>query len=74
MEGANATGVPILAIDIPTGLDCDTGEAAGPVIRAVRTITFVARKVGFDVPGAAQYTGEVIVADIGIPVQDVPEP
>ena len=34
VEGANATGVPILAIDIPTGLDCDTGEAAGPVIRA----------------------------------------
>jgi NAD(P)H-hydrate epimerase len=74
VEGANATGVPILALDIPTGLDCDTGEAPGPVIRAARTITFVARKVGFDAPGAAQYTGDILVADIGIPVEDVPEP
>lgn len=74
VEAANATGVPILAIDIPTGLDCDSGQAAGPVIRAKKTITFVARKAGFDAPGAAAYTGEVIIADIGVPVQDVPEP
>jgi NAD(P)H-hydrate epimerase len=74
VEAANATGVPILAIDIPTGLDCDSGLAAGPVIRATRTITFVARKAGFDAPGAAEYTGQVTVADIGVPVQDVPLP
>ncbi len=69
VEAANATGVPILAIDIPTGLDCDTGEALGPTIRAKKTITFVARKVGFDGPGAAEYTGEVVVTDIGVPAQ-----
>ncbi|NQU75301.1 MAG: NAD(P)H-hydrate epimerase [Planctomycetes bacterium] len=68
---ANAAGVPILAIDIPTGLDCDTGQALGPAIRAATTITFVARKRGFDAPGAADYTGKVIVADIGVPI---PEP
>jgi NAD(P)H-hydrate epimerase len=74
VQAANATGLPILAIDIPTGMDCDTGAAPGPVIRARQTITFVARKLGFDAAGAAEFTGKVTVADIGIPVQDVPEP
>jgi len=67
VEAANATGVAILAIDIPTGLDADTGQAPGPAIRAMSTITFVARKVGFDSPGAEVYTGQVVVADIGVP-------
>ena len=67
VQAANATGVPILAIDIPTGLDCDNGTAEGPAIRAIRTVTFVARKAGFDAPGAAAFTGEVVVADIGLP-------
>jgi len=68
VTAANATGTKILAIDIPTGLDCDTGRTAGPCIRAAATITFVARKVGFDAPTAAAYTGEVLVAGIGVPV------
>lgn len=69
VQAANAAGVPILAIDIPTGLDCDSGRPLGPTIQARKTVTFVARKVGFDAPGAAEYTGEVVVADIGVPVQ-----
>ncbi len=68
----NAAGRPVVAIDIPTGLDCDTGEAAGPAIRAKLTVTFVARKVGFDSPSAQQYTGRVIVADIGVPADIIP--
>ena len=72
VEAANATGLPILAIDVPTGLDCDTGKPLGPAIRATMTITLVARKVGFDAPGAADYTGEVVVADIGVPDDMVP--
>jgi hydroxyethylthiazole kinase-like uncharacterized protein yjeF len=64
----NAAGRPVVALDIPTGLDCDTGAADGPVIRAALTVTFVARKKGFDAPGAAEYTGQVIVADIGVPL------
>jgi NAD(P)H-hydrate epimerase len=58
----------ILAIDIPSGLDCDTGKPLGPAcIRATRTVTFVAEKAGFGNPEAKQYLGEVIVAGIGCP-------
>ncbi len=64
----NATGKPVVAIDIPTGLDCDTGAAPEPTIKAKLTVTFAARKIGFDVPGASDYTGKVVVADIGVPV------
>ncbi len=60
-------GGPVLAIDIPSGMDPDTGEPLGPTIRATRTVTLAARKVGFARPGAADYTGEVTVADIGVP-------
>ena len=58
---------PILAVDVPSGLDCDTGEAASTTVRAVHTCTFVAQKPGFVVPGAEQYTGVVQVLDIGAP-------
>ena len=37
----------MLAVDVPSGLDCDTGQPLGPCVRAVRTVTFVAEKVGF---------------------------
>ena len=67
VEQINAAGRPVVALDIPTGLDCDTGAADGPVIRAAITVTFAARKKGFDAPGAAAYTGNVVVADIGVP-------
>ncbi len=63
---ANGSGAPILALDIPTGMNCDTGRPQGETIRATETVTFVAGKVGFDVPGAAAYTGAVTVADIGV--------
>ena len=57
---------PVLAIDIPSGLDPDTGEPLGPTVRATKTVTMAAVKVGFRKPGAEQYTGEVILADIGV--------
>ncbi len=66
VEAINASRRTVLAVDIPTGLDCDTGEAFGPVVHAKLTVTFVARKKGFDSPQSARYTGEVRVADIGI--------
>ncbi|MDP9173539.1 MAG: NAD(P)H-hydrate epimerase [Planctomycetota bacterium] len=67
-------GVPILAIDIPSGLDCDTGKPLGRVcIRANRTVTFVAEKVGFAQPAAREFLGEVIVADIGCPRELIDE-
>lgn len=69
VEQVNAAGRPVVALDIPTGLDCDTGQAVGATIRAAMTVTFVARKKGFDAPGSERFTGEVIVADIGIPAE-----
>ena len=58
---------PVLAIDLPSGLDCDTGRPPGACIRATRTITFVAEKLGFASPQARQYLGQVIVGSIGCP-------
>ena len=58
----------IVAIDLPSGLDCDTGVPSNATVCADLTITFVARKIGFDAPHAAAYVGHVEVADIGAPV------
>ena len=57
---------PIIALDIPSGLDCDTGLPMETAIRAEETITFAALKKGFQVSGATEYTGSVTVASIGI--------
>jgi NAD(P)H-hydrate epimerase len=57
---------PVLAIDIPSGLDPDTGKPLGPTVRATKTVTLAAIKIGFRKPGAAEYTGEVVLADIGV--------
>lgn len=57
----------VFAVDLPSGLDCDTGEAPGACIRANLTATFVAPKVGFGRPEAARWLGEVHVLDIGAP-------
>jgi len=67
VEQINAAGRSVVAVDIPTGLDCDTGRADGPVVRADLTVTFVAPKRGFELGGAREYTGAVVVVDIGIP-------
>jgi len=66
IEGINSLGKAIVAIDIPSGLDCDTGEPLGAAIRAAATITFVAGKPGFKNPETVKYTGEIYVASIGV--------
>ncbi len=66
IESINACNSPIMAVDIPSGLDCDTGEPLGAVIRAAWTVTFVAVKKGFVSARTVQYTGEIFVASIGI--------
>jgi len=67
IESINAQNCPILAVDIPSGLDCDTGEPLGAAIRASYTVTFVSAKTGLtSASSAAQYTGEVFVASIGV--------
>jgi NAD(P)H-hydrate epimerase len=67
IEAINDSGKPVFALDLPSGLDADTGVPLGIAVRAEATATFVAPKLGFAAPGAADYTGEVAVIDIGLP-------
>ena len=67
-------GVRILAVDLPSGLDADSGTPSrdesgryAPCVKADATVTFVARKRGFDQPASREFTGEVLVAGIGVP-------
>lgn len=68
-----ATCIPVIAVDLPSGLDCDTGLPLGVAIRAQRTVTFVAEKFGFRIPTSPQYTGEITVVDIGCPIELIAE-
>ena len=67
VEHLNRIPAKRLAIDLPTGLDCDTGEAPGAVFHANLTTTFVARKPGFTLAAGPAVVGEVRVVGIGIP-------
>jgi len=69
----NASGVPVLAVDIPSGLDCDTGLPLGPCVRASHTVTFVAQKKGFANPAATEWLGQIHVAHIGAPRAVLPQ-
>jgi NAD(P)H-hydrate epimerase len=65
IEAMNATGRPIVAIDVPSGLDADTGMGAEAAVRAAATLTLVAPKAGL---AGASNAGRVFIADIGMPV------
>lgn len=65
IEAINSAGSRILAIDLPSGLDCDTGKSLGTCVQADKTATFVAEKKGF--AAGASFTGDVHVIDIGVP-------
>lgn len=73
ISAINTSGRPVFAVDLPSGLDCDTGipidGPQGSCIRATMTATFVARKLGFENPAAHAFIGEVRVIDIGVPHQ-----
>ena len=58
---------PVVAIDGPSGLDCNTGEVLGASVHAVRTVTFGAPKVGFSLGDGPALVGDLVVADISIP-------
>lgn len=58
---------PVVAVDVPSGLDADTGRPLGAAVRATVTVTMGLPKAGFLAPGAAEFVGEVVVADIGHP-------
>ncbi|HEX7080154.1 MAG TPA: NAD(P)H-hydrate dehydratase [Gammaproteobacteria bacterium] len=63
----NASGAPVLALDVPSGLDADTGKALGDAVRAAATVTFVALKQGLFLGDAPDYRGALEFADLMIP-------
>lgn len=67
VEAINRGGKPVLALDLPSGMDADTGAPLGLAVRAAITASFVAAKTGFARPGAEEWTGRVEIVDIGVP-------
>jgi NAD(P)H-hydrate epimerase len=63
----NQTGKPVFAVDIPSGLNADTGAVCGVCIRATATATFAFAKIGHVLYPGNEYTGRLRVVDIGIP-------
>ena len=57
----------VVSLDVPSGLDADTGAAVGDAVRADKTVTFVAEKAGFADPAAEAFLGQVVIAEIGLP-------
>ena len=66
IERINATHAPVVAVDLPSGVDASTGEIAGAVVDADLTVTFHAAKVGLAVAPGRFHAGRVVVVDIGL--------
>ncbi len=67
IDEINSSGRPVLAVDIPSGVDGLTGAVKGPAVRALRTVTFAYPKTGLYLYPGAALVGELVVRDIGIP-------
>ena len=67
IEAVNACGRPVLAMDVPSGLDSDTGRAHGIAVRADVTVTYVAHKVGCHVGPDSACVGRLILDDLDLP-------
>jgi ADP-dependent NAD(P)H-hydrate dehydratase / NAD(P)H-hydrate epimerase len=66
IERINAAGAPVLAVDLPSGIDASTGEVAGAAVDAAVTVTFHGAKVGLAVAPGGFRAGDLVVADIGL--------
>src|SRR5205085_10037493 len=63
----NTSGIPVVAIDLPSGLSADSSEPIGPSIEAGLTVTLAAPKLPLVLPPAENRAGDIVIADIGIP-------
>jgi hydroxyethylthiazole kinase-like uncharacterized protein yjeF len=70
IRAMNDSGAPVVAVDIPSGVDASTGEVPGEAVRAALTVTFHGRKVGHEVAPGRFHRGELVVADIGLEPQE----
>ena len=66
IDRINACGAPVVAVDLPSGVDASTGEIAGHAVEATCTVTFHGRKLGHHVAPGRFHTGRLVVADIGL--------
>jgi hydroxyethylthiazole kinase-like uncharacterized protein yjeF len=67
IDAINASGTPVLALDVPSGLDADTGRVMGAAVRAACCITFVGGKLGFYLGDGPDHTGRVVLDPLGLP-------
>lgn len=70
----NETGQKVLSVDIPSGLNADTGEAMGACVKATMTVTLGLPKKGFYERSGPEFTGRITIADIGIPKELLSDP
>jgi hydroxyethylthiazole kinase-like uncharacterized protein yjeF len=68
IEMVNASGAFVLAADMPSGLDPESGKILGCCVKADKTVTFVARKRGMTVKDGPKFCGKIVVRDLGIPL------
>ena len=69
IELMNASGRPVVAVDVPSGVNASTGEVPGAAVRATATVTFGAAKLGLAVAPGRSHAGNVVTAPIGLRVQ-----
>jgi ADP-dependent NAD(P)H-hydrate dehydratase / NAD(P)H-hydrate epimerase len=73
----NGSPIPVVAIDLPSGLSSDTHEVVGEAMEAALTVTLAAPKLSLVLPPAERHTGDLVIADIGIPetvIEELEEP
>ncbi len=68
VEALNASPAPTLAVDLPSGLDANSGEVLGVCVAAEVTVTFIAPKLGFALGAGPKHVGRLMVAEIGVPL------
>jgi NAD(P)H-hydrate epimerase len=69
IRSAHRADTPVISLDVPSGLEGDSGQPFDPTIRAATTLTLALPKVGLIRPAARDWVGDLYLADISVPVQ-----